>query len=455
MAKKTSSSDKKEKKRKNSGIRVATLNAVLVLILIYFVFYFGSYLYSGEAELYEVVSGSTDPGIDSTYTALALRSETVIGSTDSGYINFFIADSSHVNVGARLYVIDESGELYERLEEAAQNSAILDENDLSEIRTVIYDFDTSYDRSSYSDVYNTKNRIESRILDLLNSSVFSSISSDVSSSDTSYTIVSSDISGYMLHSVDGFEDVTVDSVDAAMFRENNYSRTIIKSNDYVEQGDSIGKIVTSEEWSLVFRIEDSSDFDGKSSLSFTFTSDDVSTYGSFSTFTRAGTTYGVITLDKYLVRYISDRYIDIKISSDSESGLTVPKTAVSEQQFYKIPIEYATMGGDSNSTGFLKQTGSTTEFITPEISYEDDEYYYVSTSLLESGDILLQSDTNEQFTVSEKANMTGVYVYESGSYVFTIVDILGENGSYYIVKSGVSYSISIYDQILKDYTDNL
>ncbi len=111
------------------------------------------------------------------------------------------------------------------------------------------------------------------------------------------------------------------------------------------------------------------------------------------------------------------------------------------------------MGGDSSSTGFLKQTGSTTEFITPEISYEDDEYYYVSTSLLESGDILVQSDTNEQFTVSEKANMTGVYVYESGSYVFTIVDILGENGSYYIVKSGVSYSVSIYDQILKDYSD--
>ncbi len=453
MEKKTSSSDKTDKKKKGSGIRIAALNAVLVLILIYFVFYFGSYLYSGEAELYEIVSGSTDSGIDSSYTALALRSETVIESVSTGYVNFFVADSTPVNVGARLYVIDESGELSERLEEAAQNSAILDENDLSEIRTVIYDFDTSYDRTSYSDVYNTKNRIASRILDLLNSSVFSSISSDVSSSDTTYTIETADISGYMIHSIDGFEDATVDSVDASMFRENNYSRTIIKSNDYVEQGDSICKIVTSEEWSLVFQIDDSSDFDGKSSLSFTFTSDDVSAYGDFSTFTRAGTTYGVITLDKYLVRYISDRYIDIEISSDSENGLTVPKTAVTEQQFYKIPIEYATMGGDSNSTGFLKQTGSTTEFITPEISYEDDEYYYVSTSLLESGDILVQSETNEQFTVSEKANMTGVYVYESGSYVFTIVDILGENGSYYIVKSGVSYSLSIYDQILKDYSD--
>mgnify|MGYP006988894165 CR=1 FL=1 len=256
-------------------------------------------------------------------------------------------------------------------------------------------------------------------------------------------------------SVDGWNAISVDDVEAAMFRHENYSRTIVKSNDLVERNADIYKIITSEEWSLVIELADANTYSDVSSLEFTIMSDGIQTEGDFQTFTRGGMTYGVITLNKYMVRYASDRFLQIEVKDDLITGLRIPKPAVTERQFYMIPSDYLTSGGNTTSLGFMKYVvksdgTSSVDFVTPEVVKDDGENCYVSTDSFDAGDILVKMDDNSQYKLNARENLQGVYVSSGGDYNFKVIEPLGENNGFYIIKSNTQYGVRIYDQILND-----
>ena len=440
-----------EKKHKNNGLKIFFGILICIFVLAYMGYQVASYFFSGSISLYQVTSGSSESSYESQYTALILRQETVITSEKSGYINFFVGDSTPVSAGEDTYLIDKSGTLYEELSQAASSVAVFNEEELLEIKNTICDFDTTFSEDTYSDVYNFKYKLESQLLDLIYSSAFESLGADLSS----YDVISSEISGIMIHSTDGFEDVDADDMQASYFRQTNYERDMVTSNEYVEAGDAVYKVVTSEEWQLVIQIDDADAFEDISSLEVEFLKDGITATCDFYMYTSAGFTYGVLTLDKYMYRYVSDRYIQISLTDSSvKEGYMIPASSVSSQQFYIVPSQYLTTGGNSSSYGFLIQSedtdGSTSvQFVVPDIVKTTDEYVYVSSDFLDEGDVIVQTDTNETYTVRAKENLEGVYVSENGSYSFECVEITGSNGDYYIVDPDSS-SISLYDNIVYD-----
>ena len=260
-AARTPAPEKKNRSRLNIWIIICTL------ILIYLIIRFCTYFFGNSTGLYEVVPADTLGQTSSQYTALALRNETVVNSADTGYINFFVGDATPIYVGEQTYVIDESGELSSRLEEASRNQTVLNENDLNQIKDTIYDFDTSFNPDNYYDTYYFKYKMQSQILDLINSNVFENLNVGVSSSSAgSYTIARSEIAGVMQHNIDGFEGYTIDDIEAAMFRRANYSKQIIKSNDLVEKDSPVYKVVTSEEWYLVLQLDENDNYDDRQRL---------------------------------------------------------------------------------------------------------------------------------------------------------------------------------------------
>lgn len=424
---------------------------VCICVLIYLIYQMCSFFMGNSIQLYKVGVGSSESRFESQYIAVAIREEEVVYSQSSGYVNYFVGDSTPVSVGEDAYLIDESGTLYETLSESAAGLTVFDDEELLDIKNTIADFNTSFDITNYYDVYNFKYKLESQLLDLIYSNVFENSAIDLSA----YSVLTSEYSGIMMHSVDGFEDVSADDMEASYFRKSNYERTIITSNDYVESGSAVYKVVTSEEWSLVIQIEDSSAFEDVSSLTIEFLKDGISATCDFYMYTSAGNTYGVLTLDDYMYRYVSDRYLEISVTDDTESGLLVPKTSVTTEQFYVVPQDYLTTGGNSSSYGLMVQTeedGETSvQFIVPEIADRDDEYVYISSEYLKEGDVLVQSETNETYTVRIKENIEGVYVFESSSYDFTPVSIIGENGEFYVVeKESGSSALKQYDNIVED-----
>ena len=434
-----------EKQLKNRS-RIIIGILICLFILAYLIYQLLTYYTGSSISLYQVSTGSAESGFSSQYTALILRDETVVYASESGYVNFFAGDCSPVAVGDETCVIDSTGSLYEELTASALQVAVLNENELSDIKDTIYEFDITFDTDSYYDVYTFKYKLESQLFDTIYSSVFDSSYADLSG----YEIQTCAFAGIMLHSTDGFEDISADEMEAAYFRQENYEKNIITSNEYVDSGDAVYKVVTSEEWNLVIQLDDPDVFEDIDSLEIQFLKDSVTASCNFYMYTTGGYTYGVLTLDKYMYRYVSDRYISISILNDAEEGLMIPKTSLASEQFYAIPADFLTTGGNSSSKGFLVQTeengSSSVTFIVPEVITSTDEYVYVSSEFVEAGDILVQADTNETFTVRIKENIDGVYVSENGSYSFTAVTVIGENGDYYIVEKGGS--LNLYDNIV-------
>ena len=209
MASSNSRHDSYKKRRKQLNIGIF----ICAVILIYLVVYFCVYFFGSRTSIYEVTAGSVASKFDGQYTGLALREEKIITSPGTGYVNFFVGDATLIYVGEQTYILDGSGTISAKLEEAAKNQAILSEDNLIQIHDTIQDFDTSFDSQSYYDVYAFKYRIESQILDLINGSVFANISQELEEmGENTYQIVNSDISGVVMHNIDGFEGKTTELI---------------------------------------------------------------------------------------------------------------------------------------------------------------------------------------------------------------------------------------------------
>jgi len=429
---------------------------ICIIIVLYFVAYFCDFIINRNRGFFEVVPGYTSSLLDGQYTALIVRDEEVVNSQSSGYVNFFVGDNTPIHVGEHAYIVDKSGELSAKLRQAAQTQALLNENDLTRIKDSLYDFKTSFKERDFFETYHFKYQIESLILDLVNSSIFNSNDYLYSGS---YAIYDSQLAGIIMHYVDGFENITTDNFDASAFRKTTYNRNIIRSNDFVDEGSPVYKVITSEKWYLIIQVSNPEAFRDMNSISIEFLKDNIITDANFELAARGGNYYGIISLDKYMIRYASDRYVQISYTDNTKSGLKVPKTSVTEKQYYAVPSSYLTSGGDSSEMGFIvKKSDSNgfeyTQLLFPDIVKTDGELCYVNMDGdLQNGDVIVKTDSNNEFTVGMTAGIEGVYVYNGAYNIFRFVDILGENDGYYIVSEETPNGVNIYDQVYIDYED--
>ncbi len=443
-------------KSNNKHINIGMI--ICFIFILYFVVYFVDFIFNRNDNLFEVTSASTESSFDSQYTALAIRSETVVNTPTDGYVSFYVGDKTPIYVGESAYLIDKNGELSSKLKTAALTQAILNENDYDEIANSLNEFKQSYNDSDFYTTYQFRYQIESQILESINSNIFANNNAYYSGA---YSAYNSELAGIAVHYTDGFETCTLDNFDASCFRKSDYAKNIVRSNDYVSAGEAVYKVITSEEWYLVIQVSDPSIFQNLNEVSLKFLKDDVTIDADFELTTRNGNYYGVITLDKYMVRYASDRYLQISFNDDIKSGLMIPKTSVTSKLYYVIPKEYKTKSG-SNSNGFLVKSvmsdgTQSAQFCKADILKETDTFCYISmdNGTISSGDVLLREDSDYEFEVGMTDSIEGVYSYDTNTRVtsFRFVNITGENGNYYIIDDNTSNGLIMYDHVYADYKD--
>ena len=189
-----------------------------------------------------------------------------------------------------------------------------------------------------------------------------------------------------------------------------------------------------------------------------FLKDAKEAYATYSIVERDGQQYLILSLKSAIVRYASERYVEIELLLSEETGLKIPNSAITEKEFYTVPIDFFLKGGDSSDEGILvertdKDGKSTTEFVTPTIYYETDDTYYIDSEYVSSGDILQKPDSSETYRVgTDTASLKGVYNINKGYAVFKQIDVLYQNEEYTIVKTGTTYGIALYDHIALDGT---
>ena len=77
----------------------------------------------------------------------------------------------------------------------------------------------------------------------------------------------------------------------------------------------------------------------------------LKTTAGISTFIIDSSYYAKLDFDKYMIRYLDNRYLDIEIEFNSADGLKIPVSSVLKKKFYIIPKDYITKVERKEVTG--------------------------------------------------------------------------------------------------------
>lgn len=204
--------------------------------------------------------------------------------------------------------------------------------------------------------------------------------------------------------------------------------------------------------------EDAALYNDKTVLRVVFRDYSLSTPAAYSTFTgKDGAAYGKLDFSKYMEQFISDRFVDFEIKVDKADGLKIPVSAVTDKNFYLIPLEYMTQGGDSSEDGFYKEVytenGTSIVFVPTTVYYSDEEFYYVDMGEengFKAGDYVVRPESSDRYQIGRTASLKGVYNINKGYTIFKQIDILDSNSEYYTVRKNMKYGLSVYDHIVLD-----
>lgn len=451
------------KQIKGLGTRRIRLNIGIIVFMILFAYVVFSAFTSfkkNSVSFYEVNEGSMTKNTE--HRGLIIRNETVMTTPKAGYINYFISGGKRVGVGSEVYSIDETGAMNSFLSSNSFYDFTLDPDNVRMMQKDLKTFSSDFSDNNFSSVYNFKSSLSTSLLEFANISGSAAMQAAMEESGISFSKEYSPASGTVSLTVDGFEGRDIQSVNEADFETQNYHASHMKSGQMVEMSAPVCKIVTDEQWQIVFPIsdEDKDVFTSIKDLKIRFKGSSLVADCQFKQVNSVdGNTYGRLYLDKYMVDFINDRYVSFNIETDTRTGLKIPKSAVVTKTFLVIPDGYLARGGDDTSEGFYKEVytenGTSVQYIPTSIYYFDGEKYYIdfsSESLFQPGDYVVKPGTNDRFKLGETETLEGVYNINKGYAVFKQIDILDSNDEYYTVRKNQKYGLSLYDHILFDPT---
>ena len=155
-----------------------------------------------------------------------------------------------------------------------------------------------------------------------------------------------------------------------------------------------------------------------------------------------GNSYLRLDFNNSMITFINDRFLDIELIVEDETGLKIPLSSIVQKDFFLIPEDFVIPGGRNGvdcimSQCYLEDGTISSERLDVEVynfSSETKEYY-LDSSILNAGDILYKLDGQETYIVSKRATLIGVYNMNKGYADFKHVNILYKNDEYAIVKS--------------------
>lgn len=437
------------------------LNIGLVLfglIFCYIGFAYVSYARRDQVKFYEVEEGSIVR--ENSYTGIILRDETVMNSPEGGYLSYYVPEGRKAAKNTRVYSIDESGKLKSYLETHAEELNELSKDNVAEIRKTLSDFSRQYSDVSFQTLYDMDAALNAQVLEYASLNVLSGMEGELQSAGIQFKEYTAGATGMVSYIIDGYEGKTPEEITAADFDQTKYQREIIRSGELVAANAPAYKLITSDNWSIVFPLneKDIAALAEQSNLKIRLSEQNITTTVPFEITRGAdGNSYGVLKLTRYLVQYASSRFIQFEVVTNDVSGLKIPEKSVTTKDFYVIPAAFLNKD-DRGNEGFYKdvlsENGTAQQFVVTDIYYKDDEYAYIEAGEnqpFKPGDYVSMKDAPDQrYGIGPKKPLEGVYNINKGYTVFKRIERLETSNGYCIVRKNANYSLSVYDHIVLD-----
>jgi len=438
----------------NRDIKINAATCVIAAILLYVIIVV---IISSQKEpitIYKVNKSNISNNI--ILDGLAVRDERIINSNANGYLCYYVRDGEKTSKFSTVCTIDQTGEIYNIINDSEEYDELFTEENYSDIRSIISLYKVNYNDVTYYNSYIFENNINNKVLNLTSEILMQQV--DVS--NISSNAITTPYSGLVTYYVDGFENYDISHISQVDFDQSKYKKQTLKTGDSVTANTPIFKIIPSENWSIIAPIsaEQINALGDRTKITFYINNSSFTASMPYEIINGTDGTYIKINLNKYLSNYMSERYLTVEIIMDEDIGLKVPMSAITEKDVYKIPIEYFSAGSNQSISNKLNiqimgEDGEITiKQISPTIYTTDDEYCYVDPLVFEDTDVLLNINTNNTLAVSllSTSKITGVYCANRGTAEFTMITIIKNIDEFALIES--DGSLKIYDNIVLDAT---
>lgn len=453
MASKKDKSVNIRKFKRKRGLNLGIF--LFAIVFIYLVATIIMYFSSDSISVYEVREGSIVR--DNSYTGLIIREETAVNAESDGYVSYYQNENTKVKAGTNIYALSQRPLNTEESTSEEENAGLsLDPAVTAGVVLHLQNFNENYRPSDFSSVYTLRGEIDTSLQDTYSETRTQHLDAVIAASGIKVASYASASDGIVVFTVDGFEGLTRDTFTADNFDNTEYEITVLSDQMKIHAGDPVYRLITSEDWSVIVPLDaetaESLAEDEVTSIRVRVDKDSETMWADFSLIERDGEYYGCLDLDNSMIRYAGERFLNIELILEDESGLKIPRSAVVEEDFYTVPQEYITTGGNSSDSGVLVSNGDgSTQFKAIDIyDVSDVGEVCISRDDLDKGDVLMKPESSDTYTVGETRSLQGVYNINRGYAVFKKVSILCENDEYYIVKEGEDYGLYNYDHIVQN-----
>ncbi len=451
-AKKTNSKIRKYRKPLNLNIGMIIFSVIFIYVVVCVIIYFQT----SHIVRYEVQEGSLST--NNLYRGIVIRNETVVHTPSTGYVNYGAREGERVAKNDLVYVVDETGRLSQELESLNLGENTLSKKSLAEFRSELVAFSHDFDCTDYDAVYDFKYSLKNTVLKLANENMLQSIQNLGAGNAVSYSYAPR--TGVVAYWTDGYESLQPQDVTEEIFEKEktDYKKKQNMSNTLLAAGDAVYKLCTDENWSIVIPIdtERGAKLQDEEYVRVRFLKNQYESWGKTRLLVnRDGKSYLQLSFTNSMITFLSDRFLDVELIVEDEIGLKIPLSSIVQKEFFLIPEDYVIPGGADGGDSIMRQCyledGTiSSEVIDTSVYYFDNDTkeYYVDSSMLNPGDILYKLDSQDTYTVSRRATLTGVYNMNKGYADFKQINILYQNEEYAIVKSNTRYGLSVYDYIV-------
>ena len=444
----------KEKRKILPGFSLRIGTVVFGAIFLYIIVSLILFLTASHVEYYQVTSGPLSR--NQTYTGIAVRSERVVSTDTAGYVTYYAQGTSRVRKYGMLFGIGA-----EKTDTQLTGISASAKREIQEsVRTFAHSFDSTNFRAVNALKYDITGKIVSDTPIMSDEMQQAALKSSGSYTIGNETITMCPQDGIVVYASDGYETLSASGISAAVFNDRDYSVRELKTSGRVAAGDPICKLVDSENWSVYIPLTSAQlvRLDGISDIRVKFMKDGVTQMAHLTILSPEDGydgTYGRLDFTDGMIRYVDDRYLDIELVTNTQTGLKIPISSIVSKNFFVIPEEYATAGGeDGSDIGFLKEVRTAegtaqTLFVTTTLYEHKNGFYYIDSGEFSSGDVILMKGANaERYVVRRTDTLEGVYCTNKGYAIFRKIEILDKNEEYCIVAAGTRYGIAQFDYIV-------
>lgn len=443
--------------RMNKAFQINSALIIFGIILIYVVVSAFLALRKEPITTYKVNASNINNNI--ICDGIALRQEKEVTSPKSGYVCYFVREGDKIAKNAPVCTVDETGELIQSVSRISSADTKFSSSDYLEIRNTIDVYKTNYSDTYFSDIYNFRSSIETKVLEMSNQMLMKEYSANSAAARTTIQNMQATDSGIVTYYIDGYEALTPETLQESDFDRGKYERTVLKSGEIVEAGSTLYKLVPGEAWNLCcFITPDQANTlqEEEGRLYFTINNSDTEMSANYDLIRTENGYILVLPMEKYMIDYVNERFVSIEIILDRYEGLKVPNSAIIDKQIYKIPKEYLTAGGnESGETKVYVQSvdeegNATVNQVDPDIYQKDDDFYYVDPLPFKDSDVLIKTDSNETLAVStlEHTTLKGVYIANKGVADFSQITVVRTGDEFTIV--GTKNRLREFDNIVMD-----